>query len=77
MSDPRIQEVEAILAENARLLGQEQDCFLRVMPSGVYRVQVKIAGRWQRGQFKNYSTIESLRWAADVANRRAHEKAVR
>lgn len=66
-----IAEIEFVLVDNARLLGQPQDVFLRLRPDGSVRVQCKSDGRWVRGAYKQYPTIESALGAARVAHKRA------
>ena len=64
-------EIEWILTENARLLGEAQNTFLRLRPDGSVRIQVKVNGRWVRYAHKDYQTLASARWAAGVALSRA------
>lgn len=72
----RIAEVERILADNARLLGEEQDVFLRRRRDGSFRVQARANGRWVRGDYKEYPDLATLCWAAGVAHERARQLAV-
>lgn len=66
-----IAELDAICAENARLLGEEQDVFPRQMAGGRIRIQVKRSGRWVRGAYREYSSIEAAAGAALKASARA------
>lgn len=75
--DKTLAYVRRVLVENAALLGEPQEVFLRERTDGTFRLQVKKGGRWERGAHKDYSTLASLRWAAGVANERAREIAKR
>jgi hypothetical protein len=68
--DEKIAAIEAVLVENAGLLGEKQDIFLRRRPDGI-RIQTKRAGRWVRGEYRHYWSIESAYQASIVANERA------
>jgi hypothetical protein len=68
--DEMLAAVKDILEDNARLLGEEQEVFLRRW-RGAWRVQSRVDGRWARFAFKEYRTVGSLYWAAGVAHDRA------
>lgn len=70
-------DVEAILAENARLLGEPQTVFLRPLADGGFRLQVRVNGQWRRGRSnrKDYSSLTQLCRAARIALANARAKA--
>lgn len=67
----RIAAVRDVLSENARLLGEEQDTFLRLYSGGRFRLQMKRNGRWSSLEWQDYWSLESLEIAAEVAVRRS------
>lgn len=69
-----LDRIEAIIVENAGLLGEEPELGVRVRKDGI-RIQVRKNGQWQRGQYKHYRTIEVALWAAEESNIRAHDVA--
>ena len=66
--------IEAIIAENAALLGEDVRLGIRLRPDRV-RIQTRINGRWRRGDYRDYSSLEAAHEAALRANRRAKNRA--
>jgi hypothetical protein len=59
--------IEAIIAENARLLGEEIVLGVRLRSDGV-RIQVRQNGRWMRSQYRHYIDMASALRAAEESN---------
>ena len=71
-----IEDVEEILIENARLLNEARDVFIRPLADGGYRLQNRTAaGRWLRGRVhrKDYPSLTALCAAAKIALARARQ----
>jgi hypothetical protein len=68
--DDRLRRIEEIIVENARLLDEDVRLGVRVRRDGV-RVQVRLDGRWVRGQYRHYSNVLAALHAATEANREA------
>lgn len=70
MSGPTVADLDAIIAENARLLGEEPTIAVRLLKDGRVRVYDITAG-WRKRGYREYSSLSSAHDAALVSKDRA------
>lgn len=74
MSEPTVADIEAIIAENATLLGEAPTIAVHVLRDGRVRVY-DIATGWRSKPYREYVSLAGAHWAAVESNKRAHRVA--